>query len=99
MDRYEIVGEEWSPDPVERRRRALAQLVDKPLTVILVALAFGLAARGPGSLVEGYEPSGWFVLGLWLALSVAARLLIVGAVRRMRAAWNIPAPRRRDETE
>lgn len=92
-DKWQVVGEEWSPDPRVRRLRVLAQLMDKPLTVIAVALAFGLAARGPGLIVPGYVPSGWFVLGIWVALSVSARLAIVALVARFRARHAIPAPR------
>jgi hypothetical protein len=91
--RFEIVGEDWVADPRERALRVAAQLMDKPLTVALVVLAFGLAARGPGLLIEGYRPSGWFVLGMWICLSVLARLAVVGVVARFRAAFGIPAPR------
>lgn len=92
-DRFEIVGESWSADPRERRLRVIAQLVDKPLFLVLVALAFGLAARGPGLAIEGYRPSGWFVLGVWICLSVAVRLAISVWLARFRAAHRIPAPR------
>jgi hypothetical protein len=95
--RFEIVGEDWVADPRERALRVIAQLLDKPLTVALVALAFGLAARGPGLLIEGYRPSGWFVLGMWACLSVAARLVVIGLVARFRAAFGIPAPAARTD--
>ena len=88
----EPVGEVWSPDPRERRLRVIAQLIDKPLTVLAVAVAFAAAARGPGLLVPGYVPSGWFVLGLWVAFSVAARLTIAAFLARFRARHAIPAP-------
>ena len=99
-DKYEIVGETWSPDARERRLRVFAQLVDKPLFLVIVALAFAVAARGPGMLIPGYEPSGWFVFGLWALMCVAARLLILAFLARFRAVKNIPAPRRgRDKVE
>lgn len=88
----EPVGEVWSPDPRERRLRVIAQLIDKPLTVLAVAVAFAAAARGPGLIVPGYTPSGWFVFGLWVSMSIAARLAISAMVARFRAAFAIPAP-------
>jgi hypothetical protein len=90
--RLEPVGETYAADPRERRLRVLAQLLDKPVTVLAVALCFAVAARGPGLIVEGYRPSGWFVFGLWVCLSVAARLAISAAVARFRARHAIPAP-------
>ncbi len=90
--RLEPVGEDYVADPRERRLRVMAQLIDKPLTVIAVALAFGLAARGPTLLVPGYTPSGWFVLGIWVCLSVAARMAILAFLARFRARHAIPAP-------
>ena len=90
--RFDIVGEDYVADPRERRLRVAAQLIDKPLFLLCVAVAFAAAARGPGLLIPGYEPSGWFVLGLWILLSVAARLVILAALRRFRAAYAIPAP-------
>ena len=96
-DKYEIKGEVWSPDPKERRLRVLAQLIDKPLFLVIVAFAFAVAARGPGMVVPGYQPSGWFVLGLWVLICVAARLLILAFLARFRAVKNIPAPMRASE--
>ena len=89
--RHGVPGETWVADPRERRLRVVAQLIDKPLSVLLIALAFALAARGPGWLIEGYRPSGWFVFGLWVCLSVAIRLVVVTVLRRFRAAFAIPA--------
>jgi hypothetical protein len=88
----EPVGEVWSPDPRERRLRVIAQLIDKPLTVLAVAVAFAAAARGPGLIVPGYVPSGWFVFGLWVSMSIAARLAIAALLARFRATYAIPAP-------
>lgn len=96
MSKYEIRGETWSPDPRERRLRVIAQMVDKPLYVAAVVLAFALAARGPGMVVPGYEPSGWFVLGLWVLMCIAARLVVLGFLGWFRAAFDIPAPPRAD---
>jgi hypothetical protein len=91
-DKYEIIGEDYVADPRERRLRVIAQLIDKPLTVILVAVAFGAAARGPSILIEGYRPSGWFVLGLWVCLSIMARLFVSGILARFRARYGLTAP-------
>ena len=96
-DKYEIRGETWSPDARERRLRVVAQLIDKPLFMVIVALAFALAARGPGMVIPGYQPSGWFVFGLWVAMCVAARLMILAFLARFRAVKNIPAPTRASE--
>ena len=91
-DRYEIIGEDYVADPRERRLRVIAQLIDKPLTVLLIMVAFAAAARGPSILVEGYQPSGWFVLGLWVCLSVMARLFVIGFLARFRARYGLTAP-------
>ncbi len=91
-DRYEIAGEDYCADPRERRLRVIAQLIDKPLTVALVGLAFAAAARGPSLLIDGYRPSGWFVLGMWVCLSVFARLAVLGILARYRAAYGLAAP-------
>lgn len=88
--RHGVPGESWVPDPRERRLRVIAQLIDKPLSVLLIAAAFALAARGPGWLIEGYRPSGWFVFGLWVCLSIAIRLAVTGVLRRFRTAYAIP---------
>ena len=92
-DKYEIVGEDYAENRRERWLRAISQPIDKPLTVLGVFLAFAAAARGPGLLVPGYEPSGWFVFGLWVCLSVALRLVILGFLAWFRAIFDIPAPR------
>ncbi len=99
MSLREPVGEEWSADPRERRLRVTAQLIDKPLYMVGVAFAFATAARGPGLLVPGYEPSGWFVFGLWVLLCVALRLGILGFLAWFRARFDIPAPRREAPAE
>ncbi len=91
-DRFEIVGEDYCADPRERRLRVIAQLIDKPLTVVLVGVAFAAAARGPSLLIDGYRPSGWFVLGMWVCLSVFARLAVLGILARYRAAYGLAAP-------
>ena len=93
--RYEIIGETYVADPRERMARAVAQLIDKPLTVVLVVFAFVLAARGPGWVFAGYEPSDLVILGLWICFSIVARMgvnLLLGAWRR---ATGITAPRSR----
>ncbi|SEA45679.1 hypothetical protein [Rubrimonas cliftonensis] len=90
---HDIRGEDYEPDPRMRRLRVLAQLIDKPLFVLLVMAAFALAARGPGLVIDGYRPSGWFVLGLWLCLSVAARLMVLGILARFRARCGLTARR------
>lgn len=90
--RHELAGEDYEPDPRRRRLKVVAQLMDKPLTVLAVAVAFAAAARGPGLLVPGYTPSGWFVLGLWVLMSIAARMAVVAAVARFRAWARVPAP-------
>jgi hypothetical protein len=92
MSRHFVTGEEYVADPRERRLRVIAQLIDKPLTVIGVALAFALAARGPGLIVPGYTPSGWFTFGLWVTFSVALRLVIVSFLAWFRTRYAIPAP-------
>jgi hypothetical protein len=89
--RHGVPGETWVPDARERRLRVVAQLIDKPLFVLLAAAAFALAARGPGWLIEGYRPSGWFVFGLWLCMMIALRLVISAGLRRFRRAFAIPA--------
>jgi uncharacterized membrane protein YcjF (UPF0283 family) len=91
--RHSVPGETFIDDPRERRLRVIAQLIDKPLFVLLAMAGFALAARGPAWLVPGYQPSGWFVLGLWLCFIIALRLVLVGVVQRFRAAFAIPAPR------
>ena len=91
-DKYEIVGEDYCADPRERRLRVIAQLIDKPLTVALVGIAFAAAARGPSLIFDGYRPSGWFVLGMWICLSVFARLAVLGLLARFRAAYRLTAP-------
>ena len=88
--RHGVPGERYVEDARERRLRVLAQLIDKPLFLLLVAVSFVLAAQGPGWLVPGYRPSGWFVLGLWLCMTIAWRLVIVTALARMRAVYAIP---------
>ena len=90
-DKYEIVGEDYVADPRERRLRVLAQLMDKPLTVLLVAVAFAAAARGPSLLIPGYRPSGWFVFGLWVSFIIAVRLVLVALLGWFRSAFSIPA--------
>lgn len=92
MDVREPAGEDYVADPRERFLRIVAQMIDKPLTVLLVFAAFGAAARGPGLLVPGYEPSAWFVLGLWLLASVAIRLTTMGLAAGFRAMAGISAP-------
>jgi hypothetical protein len=92
MSLREPIGEDWVADPRERRLRVVAQLIDKPLTMVGVAFAFAAAARGPGLLVPGYEPSGWFVFGLWVCLTVALRLAILGFLAWFRTRFDIPAP-------
>lgn len=92
-DKYEIVGESWSPDPRERRLRFMAQMMDKPLYLLLALLALAAVER-LGDWIPGYEPSIWFALGIWLAALVALRLIVIRAVRAFRAAFDIPAPRR-----
>ncbi|TVQ56279.1 MAG: hypothetical protein EA355_07490 [Rhodobacteraceae bacterium] len=93
MDLREPAGEDYVADPRERFLRIVAQMIDKPLTVLLVFAAFGAAARGPGLLVPGYQPSAWFVLGLWLLGSVAIRLLTMGLASGFRAMAGIEGPR------
>jgi hypothetical protein len=90
----EPIGEDWVADPRERRLRVAAQLIDKPLYLVAVVFAFAAAARGPGMIAPGYEPSGWFVLGLWVLLCIALRLGILGFLAWFRARFDIPAPRR-----
>lgn len=90
--RHGVPGEDWVADPRERRLRVIAQLIDKPLTLLLVAAAFALAARGPGWAVPGMEPSGWFVLGLWFGFSAVARLLVVLGLTRFRRWAGIAGP-------
>lgn len=90
--RHGVPGEAWVADPRERRMRAIAQLIDKPLTLGLVAVAFALAARGPGWVMPGTEPSGWFVLGLWIGFSAVARLLVVVGLAHFRRWAAIPEP-------
>ena len=36
--------------------------------------------------------SGWFVLGLWICLSIAARLLVISMLRGFRAATGLDRP-------
>lgn len=90
--RHGVPGEGWVADPRERRLRVMAQLIDKPLTLVLVAVAFTMAARGPGWVLPGTQPSGWFVLGLWLGLSAVARLAVVMALDRFRRWAGIAEP-------
>jgi hypothetical protein len=87
----QVAGEAYEPDPRRRVLRVVEQLIDKPLTLALVALAFAAAARGPGLLIEGYRPSGWFTLGMWVCLSVMARLAVLGLLARYRAAVGLAA--------
>ncbi|MFN3614744.1 MAG: hypothetical protein ACK4WC_09325 [Rubrimonas sp.] len=91
-DRDRIIGEDYVADPRERRLRVIAQLVDKLGSVLLVGLAFAFAAGFPGWLIPGYRPSGWFVLGLWIGLSIMARLAILGFLARFRARHGLTAP-------
>jgi hypothetical protein len=91
-DRHDIAGESYVADPRERRHRVIAQLIDKPLSVVLVALAFAVAARVPPMVVEGWRPSAWGVLGLWICLSVMARMTVRALLARYRAAMGITAP-------
>jgi hypothetical protein len=91
-DRYDLSGEDYEPDARRRLLKVAAQLIDKTLTVAAVGVAFAAAARGPGLLIPGYTPSGWFVLGLWALGSLAARMAIVAAVARFRAWAGVPAP-------
>lgn len=88
--RHGVPGETYVEDARERWLRVLVQLVDKPLFLLLMAASFALAARGPGMIVPGYVPSGWFVFGLWVCMTVAWRLVIIVAVRRLRML--LPAP-------
>jgi hypothetical protein len=92
MDPREPAGEDYVADPRERFLRVVAQMIDKPLTVLLVFAAFGAAARGPGLLVPGYEPSAWFVFGLWVLSSIAIRLMTLGLAAGFRAMAGIGAP-------
>jgi hypothetical protein len=78
-------GEDYEADPRLRRLKVVAQLIDKPLFLILVAFAFAAAARGPSMLIDGYQPSGWFVLGLWISFSIMARMAVVWLLARFRA--------------
>ena len=82
--RHGVPGEAYVDDAGERRLRVLIQLVDKPLFLLLTAASFALAARGPAWVVPGYVPSGWFVFGLWVCMTIAWRLVIVAAVTRLR---------------
>ncbi len=91
-DRLGPSGEDYEPDARRRRLKVAALLMDKTLSVLAVAVAFAAAARGPGLLVPGYEPSGWFVLGLWVLMSIAARMAIVALVARFRAWARLPTP-------
>jgi len=92
MQRGQVEGEAYEPDPRRRILRVVAQLIDKPLFVVLVGVAFAAAARGPGLLIGGYRPSGWFVLGMWMCLSVAARLAVISLLRGFRAATGLDRP-------
>lgn len=84
-DWREPKGEDYEADPRLRRLKVVAQLIDKPLFVLLVALAFAAAARGPSLLIEGYRPSGLFVLGLWICLSIMARMAVLRLLSLFRA--------------
>ncbi|MGF1657874.1 MAG: hypothetical protein ACFCUS_00410 [Rubrimonas sp.] len=95
--RFEIVGETFVDDPRERMARAVAQLIDKPLTVILVIFAFALAAKGPGWVFPGYEPSDLAILGLWLCFSLIARTAVKALLSLWRRATGIAAPKSRFE--
>jgi uncharacterized membrane protein YcjF (UPF0283 family) len=88
--RHGVPGERYAENPRERWLRVMVQLIDKPVFLLLVALSFALAARGPGWVIPGYQPSGWFVFGLWLCMTVALRLMIVTVLGRLRAALAIP---------
>jgi hypothetical protein len=88
--RHGVPGERYEENPRERWLRVMAQLIDKPVFLLLVALSFALAVRGPGWVIPGYQPSGWFVFGLWLCMTVALRLMIVTVLSRLRAALAIP---------
>jgi hypothetical protein len=88
--RHGVPGESYVEDARERALRVAIQLVDKPLFLLLVAVSFALAARGPGWIVPDYVPSGWFVFGLWLCMTVAWRLVIITVLRQLRA--RLPAP-------
>lgn len=92
--RHGVPGETYSENARERRLRVVAQLIDKPLFVLLAMAGFALAARGPAWIVPGYQPSGWFVLGLWLCMVVALRLVIATVVQRFRAVFTLTAPGR-----
>lgn len=92
----DVSGEPYADDPRERRLRVIAQLVDKPLFLLLVALAFALAARGP-ELLTGVRPSGWTVLWLWIGMAALARLGIVFWLRRFRARHGIAAQTAKEE--
>ena len=93
--RFEIVGESYVADPRERMARVVAQLIDKPLTVVLVVFAFVLAAKGPGWVFSGYEPSDLVILGLWLCLSIVARTAVKALLALWRRATGISAPQSR----
>ena len=93
--RFEIVGETYAADPRERMARVVAQLIDKPLTVALVVFAFALAAKGPGWVFPGYEPSDLVILGLWLCLSIAARTAVKTLLALWRRATGITEPQSR----
>ena len=89
--RHGVPGEAFVDDPRERRLRVIAQLIDKPLFVLLAMAGFALAARGPGWVVPGYQPSGWFVFGIWVGFVIAVRLVLSGVVASFRRAFAIPA--------
>ena len=97
--RYEIVGETYVADPRERMARVVAQLIDKPLTVVLIIFAFVLAARGPGWVFAGYEPSDLVILGLWICFSIAARTGVTILLSAWRRATGITAPRSQFEDD
>lgn len=88
--RHGVPGERYVEDARERRLRVLLQLIDKPLFILLVALSFALAARGPGWVIDGYQPSGWFVFGLWLCMVVAWRMLIAAFIALLRTVFALP---------
>jgi uncharacterized membrane protein YcjF (UPF0283 family) len=90
--RHGVPGETYVDDPRERRLRVIAQLIDKPLFILLAMAGFALAARGPGWVVPGYQPSGWFVLGLWICFIIAVRMVLSGLVAWFRLVFAIPAP-------
>jgi hypothetical protein len=95
--RYEIVGETWVADPRERWARAVAQLIDKPLFVVLAVFAFAAAVRGPGLLIPGYEPSDLVMLGLWLCLTMIARMGVNALLAAWRRMMGISAPTARGD--